>query len=108
SPRGGGDDAIAPAKAVERQPEAAELISIQRIDAALEEDDVRPCELERLGQVALELCGIFRILTTIGKLDVERRALFAEGKILRAVHGEGEHALIAREDRGSAVALVHV
>ena len=99
---------IAPAEAVERQPEAAELISIQRIDAGLEEDDVGPRQVERSRQVALEARNIFRILTTIEKLDVEGRALLVEGKIIRAVHGEGEHGRIVREDRGGAVALVDV
>ena len=58
--------------------------------------------------MALQLLQILRISAVVGQLDVEPRALLAEGKILRAVHGEGEDALVAGEDGRGAVALVHV
>ena len=56
----------------------------------------------------LERLQVFAVATAVGQLDVERAALFAEGEVLRSVHREGEDVGIAGEDRGGAVALVHI
>ena len=51
---------------------------------------------------------VLGVSAPVAQLEVERGAALVEGEVLRAVHGESEDALVALEDRGGAVALVHV
>ena len=81
---------------------------LERIDAGLEEEDVGPRPVENPGQMTLQRFDIFGIATAIGQRHVQRRALLLEGEVLRPVHREREDALVAGEDRGRAISLVHV
>ena len=64
--------------------------------------------LFQLLQSSVQLRQIVVVAATVGQFNVYVAAFFAERKILCAVHGQGEHAVIDLKNMRCAVALVHI
>ena len=102
------DEAIAAGEPVEGQLELAETVPFVWIDARLVEDDLRPKLVKEEREVRFEKGEVVVVAESVREGQVETALLLLGGKVLFAVHGEGEDVRISLKDRGGPVALVDI
>jgi hypothetical protein len=99
---------LAPPKAALAQRQPAEPVVDMRIDARVEEHQVRPHLIEQAWQVIGKLREIGVVLEPCVELDVQIAPLLVQREIDPAVHRESVHPGIPGKNRCRAVALMDV
>ena len=79
-----------------------------RIDAGIEEHEIRLGGVEQARQMRLQNLQIGVVLHPIRQADIEIARDLANGIVLLRMHGEGEEIRLVAQAIGRAVALMHV
>ena len=102
------DHAVARGEPALGELQAPEAVALERVGAGQIDRQIGLGRRQGPAHALLQRLEIVAIAGAVGQLDVEVARLFLEGEVVGGVDGEGEHGRIARQDRGGAVALVHV
>jgi hypothetical protein len=102
------DQRVARAQSFLRQRESAEAIVAIRIGSGKIDREFGLRCRQRMTFAPLQCIKVVGVTGAIRQFDVEIAGLFAKRKIPGAVNRKGEHRRIICQDRGGAVALMHI